>query len=99
MRDTEAIDPILHIGRILHTDQVVLLIRVVPAGLLRHHHLPTTLRLRQVRLREHRIQNLQVVNLQAAVIRLPQMEHHQLRLIRQHRQQLWEKNLTWVIES
>lgn len=97
MQAIEATDHILRIGRTPHTDQAVLLILVVPAGLLRHL-LPITPHLLQVRLQEHQIQNLQVVNLQAAVVRLPQMEHHQLQLKRRPQQRLSVRNSIWAIE-
>lgn len=91
MQAIEATDHILRIGRTPHTDQAVLLILVVPAGLLRHL-LPITPHLLQVPLQEHQIQNLQVVNRREIVA-------HPLQLKGQHQQRLLVRNSIWAIES
>lgn len=88
MQAIEVIDHILHIGRILHTDQVVLPIRVAPAGLLRHRPRPP---ITPHLLQERQIQNLQVVNRQEIVA-------HPLQVKRQHQQRLSVRNSIWAIE-
>lgn len=91
MQAIEVIDHILHIGRILHTDQVVLPIRVAPAGLLRHRHRPRP-PITPHLLQERQIQNLQVVNRQEIVA-------HPHPPKGQHLQRLSERNSIWAIES
>lgn len=96
MQAIEVIDHILHIGRILHIDQVVLLIRVVPVGLLRHRP-PITPHLLLVRLQERQIQNRQVVNRQ--VVNRLEIVTRPHPLKGQHPQRLSARNSIWEIES
>ena len=90
MQAIEATDHILRIGHIPHTDQVVLLILVVRAGLLRHL-LTIIPHLLLVRLQERQIQNRQVVKRREIVA-------HPLQLKGQHQQRLSVRNSIWAIE-